>query len=137
MRQTLAIYIAAALREFLSYPMWIISNLLTPSNEDGLGYSAMGKWEFDMEYWEKLTEFLKAQVAGNPTEIKVDLNYISPTEKEWRTILVKMLWAFEQVENNFEDESFPAPNEVREEYDKKIQEGLNLFAEHFKRLMDC
>ena len=84
-----------------------------------------------------MTEFLKAKVAGNPTEIKLDLNYISSAEKEWRTILVKMLWAFEQVENNFEDEPFPVPNEVREEYDKKIQEGLNLFAEHFKRLMDC
>ena len=84
----------------------------------------------------KVTEVLKAQVSGIPTDVKVDLNHISAAEREWRTILVKMLWSFEQVENNFEDEPFRESAEVREIYDKKLQEGLNLFAKYFLSLWD-
>lgn len=136
LRQTLATYITATLREFLNYPLWMIPDLITPPNEEGLGYTAFGKWVYDLEYWEKVTEVLKAQVSGIPTDVKVDLNHISAAEREWRTILVKMLWSFEQVENNFEDEPFRESAEVREIYDKKLQEGLNLFAKHFLELMD-
>ena len=92
--------------------------------------------DYDLEYWEKVTEVLKAQVSGIPTDVKVDLTHISAAEKEWRIILVKMLWSFEQVENNFEDEPFRESAEVKEIYDKKLQEGLNLFAKHFLELTD-
>lgn len=129
LRQTLATYITAALREFLKYPLWMI-----PDFEEG--YTAFGKWIYDLEYWEKVTEVLKAEVSGNSTDVKVDLNHISAAERKWRTILVKMLWSFEQVEKNFEDEPWRESQEVREIYDKKLQEGLNLFAEHFLGLTD-
>ena len=114
----------------------MIPDLITPPNEEELGYAAFGKWKYDNEYWEKVTEVLKAQVSGVSTDVKVDLNHISAEEREWRTILVKMLWSFEQVENNFEDEPYWESEEVREIYDKKLQEGLNLFAEYFLKLTD-
>ena len=136
LRQTLATYITAALREFLNYPLWIIPDLITPPNEEGLGYSTFGKWTYNNEYWEKVTEVLKAQVSGIPTDVKVDLNHISAAEREWRTILVKMLWAFEQVEKNFEDEPFRESQEIRKIYDTKLQEGFNLFAKYFLSLTD-
>lgn len=136
LRQTLSVYITSALREFLNYPLWMIPDLLTPPNEEGKGYTVFGKWKYDNEYWEKVTEVLKAQVSGVSTDVKVDLNHISAEEREWRTILVKMLWSFEQVENNFEDEPYQESAEVKEIYDKKLQEGLKLFSEHFLNLTD-
>ena len=47
-----------------------------------------------------------------------------------------MLWAFEQVEKNFEDEPFRESQEIRKIYDTKLQEGFNLFAKYFLSLTD-
>lgn len=83
----------------------------------------------------RLKEF-KKQSMGYPCSI---------TPEEWSTILDKMIWSLEIIASDKDySDYFPMPsrdNSTKEEIDKwnkdyteyndKIQEGLNLLAEHF------
>ena len=61
-------------------------------------------------------------------------------EKKWDTILDKMIWSFEQiVDENNDDQFFNVGKYnvvAHRKHEKKIQEGLELFGKHYRDLWD-
>ena len=52
-------------------------------------------------------------------------------EKEWNGILDKMIWSFKQV---LDDDILSFSPEEYHEYNKKVQEGLELFGKYYRNL---
>ena len=52
-------------------------------------------------------------------------------EKEWNGILDKMIWSFKQV---MDDDILSFSPEEYREYNKKVQEGLELFGKYYQNL---
>ena len=66
-----------------------------------------------------------------------DLADVRPeTEKKWKDMIGKMIWSFEEVINDGEHApGYPWEKTLEmEAYNKRVDEGLQLFAHHFKDL---
>ncbi len=126
-----------------------------------------------------LRQFLAHDISGTPLDPpnqKKSPNMTAMSEEKWRGILKEMLWAFEQVENEYpasplskwnseqlaelykrgimpfefiekdanglvrvKDNKPEVPDEIwvaEDEYNVRIQHGVNLFAEYFFNLWD-
>mgnify|MGYP001485994660 CR=1 FL=1 len=63
-----------------------------------------------------------------------DTNHGYPSnlnEKSWIDIQNKMIWSFEQIRD---ESQWDIPADEWEEYNAKVQEGLDLFAKYFRSL---
>ncbi len=112
-----------------------------------------------------LKEFRKAEKYGVPCGLDIAYIPLDDAEEDkqmliWNELLDKMIWSFEQIINDDDDFWIQKPNfddcetgsefvdrisngsggkydhEARKKYDEKIQEGLDLFAKHFRNLWD-
>jgi len=77
--------------------------------------------------------------SAAPMEIceKDDLAGVRPeTEKKWKDMIGKMIWSFEEIlYDRGNAPGFPwEKTPEMEAYNKRVDEGLQLFAHHFKDL---
>ncbi len=170
MFHTLSVYIAAGLRTFLSYKIYGVPAALT----DDEHYTGE---RLSKEYLEELKEEVNELIEERNLVLPFNRNEkVSEEMKNWRNIILKMLWSFEQIRDDYPDSPFnkwhdkqfwglldkgilpmelekadenglskvkfngeETPQEIWDEdnvYYEKIQEGLDLFAKHFRSLWD-
>jgi len=55
-------------------------------------------------------------------------------EQKWNEILDKMIWAFEQALNDYEDLYSEVSSGQLESYEKKLAEGFELFGKYYRSL---
>ena len=78
---------------------------------------------------------LKETTHGYPSDL---------TEEQWNIILDKMIWSFDQIDNDWEEKFLQtygllSDDKTRQEYitfKNQVQEGLDLFAKHYMDLWD-
>ena len=154
---TFSIYIAAGLKDFLSYKLWGVPPEFSPDDDDNPDIKE------NKELYEELS---KDEDCEQTTEMQ-----------SWRGTIEKMLWSFEQIRDEYPDSPFNkwhdkqfwslidkglSPMEISEEpdenglhhvkfngeeapqevwdadkiYHEKVQEGIDLFAKYFLHLWD-
>lgn len=77
---------------------------------------------------------LKNDNTGHPCGISSDPDPVCgecDCEKEWHTIMDKMIWSFEQIAED--DINYHTPEEYKVQQER-IQEGLMLFGRYFSTL---
>ena len=82
-----------------------------------------------------LRQFLAQNLHGTPCDFSNSSHRLdgenSEEMHEWRRLLEKMRWSFEEVAGDFEEKSLGDT-----EYRAKVQEGIDLFAKYFLDLWD-
>lgn len=98
---TFSVYIAAGLRIFLSYEIFgVPRNIAEKYSQEEFDEN----FKPDKNFYEELTKEVDKIIEEKNKIPEFDLNKeISPEMKEWRGILIKMLWAFEQIRDDYPD----------------------------------
>jgi len=76
----------------------------------------------------------KEDNTGHPCGISSEADPVCgkcECEKEWHTILDKMIWSFEQIADDVID--YHSSDEYKK-YNDRVQEGLELFGKYFRSL---
>lgn len=98
---TFSVYIAAGLRIFLSYEIYGVPKCISEK------YSQEEfdeNFKPDKKFFDDLQDEIEKMIEEKNKIPKFDLHKeISPKMKEWRGILIKMLWAFEQIRDEYPD----------------------------------
>lgn len=128
---TFSVYIAAGLRIFLSYEIYgVPRDIAEKYHQD----EPDEDFKPDKKFYDDLhDEIEKIIEEKNKIPVFDSKKELSPAEKEWRGILIKMLWTFEQIRDDYPDSPFSkwhekqfwsliekgiAPMEVEEEPDE-------------------
>jgi hypothetical protein len=69
-------------------------------------------------------------------EEDVESLYYEKNTAEWNEILDKMIWSFQQLAFDRENNIFKLDADARVLYDDRIQEGLDLFSKYYRALWD-
>lgn len=103
---TFSVYIAAGLKVFLSYELFGVPTAISEKyyeDEDKTDEDFKADKKFYEELQEELNEIIKEQ---NKIPAFDSHREISPAMKEWRAILIKMLWTFEQIRDDYPESPF-------------------------------
>ena len=98
---TFSVYIAAGLKIFLAYKLYGVPNEFVKEKEPSANF------EPSKELFEELSKEVEEIVAEQNTIPPFNRHEkISEEMQEWRNTIKKMLWAFEQIRDDFPDSPF-------------------------------
>lgn len=102
---TFSVYIAAGLKEFLSYKLYGMPQEFSDVEEE----MAEGNSEIkeSKEFYEELSHEVKNMIAEREQQPRFDGNAEQSTEmRTWRGTIEKMVWSFEQLRDDCPDSLF-------------------------------
>ena len=76
------------------------------------------------------------QITFDYFEDDLESLYFEKNDEAWDEILDKMIWSFQQLAFDRENNIFKLDAGARVLYDDRIQEGLDLFSKYYKALWD-
>ena len=96
---TFSVYIAAGLKVFLSYKIFGVPTAISEKYQED---KTDEEFKADKKFYEELQEEVNEIIKEMGEIPKFDSHgEIAPAMKEWRGILLKMLWTFEQIRDDY------------------------------------
>lgn len=101
---TFSVYIAEGLKIFLSYKLFGVPTSISEKyHEDKTDENFKADKKFYEELQEEVNEIIKEMYKLPKFDSHGELD---PAMKEWRDILLKMLWTFEQIRDEYPESPF-------------------------------
>lgn len=105
---TFSVYIAAGLRIFLSYELFGVPRDIAEKYPQ---YEPDEDFKPDKKFFDDLHDEIEKMLEKQHKIPEFDYRKeMSPAEKEWRGILIKMLWTFEQIRDDYPSSPFSSWN---------------------------
>ena len=96
---TFSVYIAAGLRIFLSYEIFGVPTEIAEKYDKE---EPVKNFKPDKKFFDDLQDEVEKYIAEkNKVPAFDSRKELTPAEKEWRGILNKMLWSFEEIRDNY------------------------------------
>ena len=103
---TFSVYIASGLKNFLSYELFGVPTAISEKYHEAEDKTDED-FKADKKFYEELQEEVNEIIKEMDKLPKFDSHgELAPAMKEWRGILLKMLWTFEQIRDDYPESPF-------------------------------